>query len=134
MGNKWEWKMNNLMRVWELGEFGLILSNLPLRTEVPLYSSKWKYCKSQREWITPMKQSLPDTIGLSHIRTHIMCGNKHWSYMDSRLWHPLQRGARECLLPPLAKNLSATPIHLQKTFVFFSEGLLAILNPLDGRP
>jgi hypothetical protein len=46
---------------------GMSSQSPPLRDQRIIRKRRQKDCKSQRGWMTPRKQCLPDTTGLMHI-------------------------------------------------------------------
>lgn len=84
--------------------------------------------KSQRWWMTPRKQHLPDTTGLMHIWTHRVLGDRH-RFKSDRV--PALRGRSRHELRPLIKKLSAIktadkgkiPFFLHVEYFFYLESL-----------
>lgn len=88
---------------------GLLHRPLPFRAQKTMWKRKWKDCKSQKEWITPRKQHLPGTPGLTHIGIHEDCGCMHRS-KPAEVPTPRGRSDRH-VLPSLTNKLSQIDIH-----------------------
>lgn len=54
-----------------------LYQSLPLKDQGTMWKRRWKDYKHQRWWITPRKQHILDTTGLTHTWEFQFCGSMH---------------------------------------------------------